>query len=154
MIYYVVIPSIWLICAALCAFIASKKNRSTLGWFCIGFLIGIIGVIIICFVDDIVIEDKTKKDKGEIFFECKQCGTEMTVLKKDIKNIDTIVCMNCKTEISVEEIKEEYELQKNDANELTIMCPSCRMDLFYNKEMIKDNKDIECPYCGTEIKMK
>ncbi|MFW5882387.1 MAG: hypothetical protein ACOCVS_02030 [Planctomycetota bacterium] len=37
----------------ICALIASSKGRSAIGWFLIGFLLGFIGLIIICVVSDL-----------------------------------------------------------------------------------------------------
>lgn len=39
------IAGIWLTCAVLCAIVAGSKNRSTGGWFMIGLLTGVLGLI-------------------------------------------------------------------------------------------------------------
>lgn len=46
----------WLICGVITMLIASSKGRSTVGWFFIGFLTGIIGIILI------IVLDSKKKD--------------------------------------------------------------------------------------------
>jgi len=38
---------VWVICAVVCAIIASSKGRSGVGWFFIGLLLGIFGLILI-----------------------------------------------------------------------------------------------------------
>ena len=38
---------LWLIFGAITASMANKRNRNTLGWFVIGFILGIFGPIII-----------------------------------------------------------------------------------------------------------
>jgi hypothetical protein len=38
---------LWIICGAICAAIASAKGRSAIGWFFLGSLLGLLGVIII-----------------------------------------------------------------------------------------------------------
>ena len=38
---------IWIICAVVCAVIAESKNRSAVGWFFIGLVLGILGVILV-----------------------------------------------------------------------------------------------------------
>jgi hypothetical protein len=36
---------IWIICGLACYFIATGKNRSGLGWFCLGMLFGPFGIL-------------------------------------------------------------------------------------------------------------
>jgi len=43
---------IWLICAFACAIIAGAKHRSVVGWFFLGLILGIIGLIIILVLGD------------------------------------------------------------------------------------------------------
>ena len=38
---------VWLIAALVCGIIASSKGRNGFGWFCIGLLIGIFGIILL-----------------------------------------------------------------------------------------------------------
>jgi hypothetical protein len=45
--YFVVI---WVLCGALCAFVASQKGRSVGGWFVLGCIGGIFSIIAICAV--------------------------------------------------------------------------------------------------------
>jgi len=35
-----------------CAFVAMMKNRSVLGWFCLGILLNVFGFIILIFMSD------------------------------------------------------------------------------------------------------
>ena len=37
---------LWLICAVVTAVIANSKGRSGAGWFCVGLLIGIFGIVL------------------------------------------------------------------------------------------------------------
>ena len=38
---------IWIICAIACAFIAQKKKRNVGGWLCLGFLFGILSLLLL-----------------------------------------------------------------------------------------------------------
>jgi len=38
---------VWIICAIVCAVIAPSKNRSAGGWFFIGLLIGVFGIVLV-----------------------------------------------------------------------------------------------------------
>ena len=48
---------IWLLFAIFSAVIASSKNRSGLGWFCIGFLAGPFGFVV-AFMEKLPLTDK------------------------------------------------------------------------------------------------
>ena len=38
---------VWIVCSIACAVIAHAKQRSVVGWFLLGMLLGIIGIIIV-----------------------------------------------------------------------------------------------------------
>ena len=139
---YVIIPIFWLICGILCAFIASRKNRSGVAWFFLGFLTGIIGLILVFFVEEIEYEEFEDDD---VVYICEKCGNQVILDKKDLKNIDIVVCMNCKNEIKIKK-----ELQKNE-KKTSLTCPGCGEDLFFDK---KESCNVECPKCNTKIKLK
>jgi hypothetical protein len=46
----------WLMCGVVTAIIAGAKNRNPIGWFLIGSLISIFGIILVC-----ALPDPTKK---------------------------------------------------------------------------------------------
>ncbi|MEQ9518470.1 MAG: zinc ribbon domain-containing protein [Parvibaculum sp.] len=43
---------VWLACGLLCAFIASGKNRNPIGWFFVGAIFGVFGLIAALVVND------------------------------------------------------------------------------------------------------
>ena len=50
----------WLMCAVTTAVIASSKGRSGFGWFLIGFIGGIFGLIAVCAMPAIKAEERIK----------------------------------------------------------------------------------------------
>ena len=48
---WIAVVFIWLACAFGCAAIAKSKNKSPLGWFSLGLLLGIFGILIIGFME-------------------------------------------------------------------------------------------------------
>ncbi|MBQ8468127.1 MAG: hypothetical protein IJ542_00015 [Clostridia bacterium] len=100
---YIIIISIgWLVCGAICAFVASAKNRTALGWFFTGCLFGLLAVIIIFALSPLDSDDDLMEENDEsISFVCNECRQQILIDKKDLKNIDTIVCSNCGNEIQL-----------------------------------------------------
>ena len=55
---------VWFLCAITCAVIASGKNRNGVGWFFIGLLIGIFGLIMIICLPALKPGDKRAPNEG------------------------------------------------------------------------------------------
>ena len=85
------IPMIlWLICAIICCRIAKSKYRSAVGWFFIGFSIGILGVIIIsCLPPNECIDSQT--------YYKNYAGTNTYNQYNSSKKENKWTCPNCKT---------------------------------------------------------
>jgi len=52
---------IWFFCAIMCAVIARKKNRTALGWFFLGLILGPIGLLIAAVVGRVIYCDYCEK---------------------------------------------------------------------------------------------
>ena len=151
MVYYIVFPSVWVLCGVACAFIASSKGRSGVAWFFIGCLTGIIGLIYILFAKKPHGQDESFNPVTEVKYECEKCGNSIIVSKKELKNIDVIVCQNCNNEIDVNhEVKEKDE----DKDFLNIECPDCGEELSFERKSIKGKSQVTCPFCDSKIRIK
>ncbi|MBW8015374.1 MAG: hypothetical protein FVQ82_04245 [Planctomycetes bacterium] len=74
----------WLIClifGAICAAIGSSKGRSAIGWFFVGFFLGIIGLIIACVASNV--KDARQK---EIEMQNEQRRLREQLRQERIKN--------------------------------------------------------------------
>lgn len=77
-----------IVSAIVCAVLASKKDRNAAGWFFIGLLLGIFGIILVVFMSPVTGGEKYKKcpECAETILseakKCKHCGY---VLPKEIK---------------------------------------------------------------------
>lgn len=82
----------WLLCAVTAAGIAIRKGRSGLGFFLLGLLLGLIGVIIAAVINGEMPPPKGSRatscprcnarqniERGQDEFECWQCGIEVPV---------------------------------------------------------------------------
>jgi len=67
---------VWIACAFGCAAIAKSKNRSTLVWFLLGLILGILGLLIIGFM-------KAKEVDGHSQFPCPSCA-EMILVQSTV----------------------------------------------------------------------
>jgi hypothetical protein len=74
----------WVVCALLCAFIASSKGINGFGWFLLGLLLGPFGVLFVLF------DKASPKEKGEV--KCPFCAE---YIKKE-----AVVCKHCKSSIT------------------------------------------------------
>ena len=61
----------WLICAFVTAIIASSKGRSGVGWFFVGLLISVFGIILIACLPSVQTQDSKPVSNGPA--EKKQC---------------------------------------------------------------------------------
>ena len=76
---------VWLACAFGCAAIASSKNKSSFGWFWLGLLLGIIGILIIGFMKAEV-NTKSRIDK------LKAMGETDALAEVIANETDTYIC--------------------------------------------------------------
>ena len=90
-------------------------------------------------------------------------GTLISNSEKIARNIESIdsyseemVKRNNQNKESNEKVKEEKknENAKMTEEKIEIKCPSCGIDLAYNKDFLKDKDKIECPMCKNEIDIK
>lgn len=118
---------VWLLCGVASGIIASSKGRSGFGWFCLGCLIGIFGVIIIIALPSqkgqlTAIQQQNLNEYKSIYgtfimrkcpmcqeliqraaVKCKHCGAEVSPLPEPTGDIifsskDQWFCKNCSTE--------------------------------------------------------
>ena len=84
---------VWLICAVVTAIIASAKDRSGFGWFLIGLLLGIFGVILIACLPSNKPQQVTftaaqpVSNPGQATKACPDCGETVLAVAK--------VCKHC-----------------------------------------------------------
>lgn len=89
---------IWIICAIVCAVIASSKNRSGAGWFFLGLLLGIFGVIIIACLSKVEPTIIGGAGPAVAYRKCPHCAETILAEAK--------VCKHCQRDVNaVESLK-------------------------------------------------
>lgn len=81
---------LWLVCAFICAAIASSKGRSTGGWFVLGLIFGIFAVIVVAVLSNLkrpVIVAGLEAATPETHVRCPECRE---LVRKDAKR-----CKHC-----------------------------------------------------------
>ena len=81
-------------CAIITSFIAYKKGRSAIGWFFIGLVVGVIGLIIIFAAPNFKIERKKEKKLND---EINQLREELMAEKKKNAEFREIVSRHIKS---------------------------------------------------------
>ena len=76
---------VWIACAFGCAVIASRKNKSAFGWFWLGLLLGIIGLLIIGFM-------KAEVDTKSRIHKLKAMGGTDALAELIANETDTYIC--------------------------------------------------------------
>ncbi len=69
------------ICAAACAIIASNKGRNPLGWFFIGFLLGLIGLIIV-----LVVSNERERERHRVAARSERRRLREKLRQEQMKN--------------------------------------------------------------------
>ena len=86
--YFVFAFIISIVYAVICAIIASKKDRNPLGWAALGFLFGLIAIIIIAVIDSpysssprsnsVSVDNTWYSDREYPAYKCSACGKAVT----------------------------------------------------------------------------
>lgn len=95
---------IWLICAGVTAAIASSKGRSGIGWFLIGAVLGIFGIILVACLPSLAVlpqdratfydyETRTRSVPPQ--FQMKKCPDCAEQVKADAR-----ICKHCRHEFT------------------------------------------------------
>ncbi|MFL0289325.1 hypothetical protein ACJH6H_29320 [Mycobacterium sp. SMC-21] len=79
---------IWVLCGIASAVIAGSKNRSRLGWFVLGLLLGVIGLVIIA----VLPRQAPLAPLGMRSVSCVRCNAVQNVPKSDAE----FECWQCK----------------------------------------------------------
>ncbi|UYF97126.1 hypothetical protein OCS65_28290 (plasmid) [Rhodococcus aetherivorans] len=82
-----------IVCAAIAATIAGKKNRDALGFGILGLLFGPIGVLVAA----VVAPGRPSAPEGFVAVTCPRCNTDQNVTKDEPK----FECYQCQTESRV-----------------------------------------------------
>jgi hypothetical protein len=72
------------VCALVCAGIASSKNRSTIGFFFAGLILGVIGLVL-------CLTAPQDAPKGMRVFKCPRCNAQTNIPA----NSETVECWQC-----------------------------------------------------------
>lgn len=71
---------IWLAIAGVCAYLASQKGRSALGWFVIGFLLSFVALIILWVLPSVGFDDAKSQEiarkfgVSSLYRKCPECA--------------------------------------------------------------------------------
>lgn len=106
-----------LLCGTICAVCASSKNRSGLGWFIIGCLFPLIGVIIILCLGKV----EPEKLPDDVM-DCPHCG-------KRIRSIATECCFCRKPIVKPEDDHKTCPFCAETIKKAAIVCKHCGRDL-------------------------
>ena len=162
-----------LVFAFICSEIAKDKNRDAVAWFIIGFLIGVIGIIIIACLGDngttetAIINLKKAVRNKNVQIVCNKCGNRFEMDRGSLENVDVVVCAKCQNEIRIRgeenrENKEESdaieipttEFESKDKDYFTVDCPVCKQELTFPTAIAENNEKVECPYCKANLIIK
>ena len=105
-----------LLCGTICAVCASSKNRSGLGWFIIGCLFPLIGVIIILCLGKV----EPEKLPDDVM-ECPHCGKRIRSIAKE--------CRYCGKAIPQPEEEKACPFCAETIKKAAIVCKHCGRDL-------------------------
>ena len=90
----------------LCAAIAEKKGRSGIGWFFLGALFPVIGLIAVLIVGPDHVELKKRKMVSKGVKSCRYC---LSVINKLATR-----CPKCAGDLTVEEVEEEPQQEESE----------------------------------------
>ncbi|MBX3543578.1 zinc ribbon domain-containing protein [Chelatococcus sp.] len=80
----------WIVCAFICAFVASSKGRSFVGWFLLGLLLPIVSLLALIAVPSLRAPAYIEKEQRQAARDSKKCPECAEIVRRDAK-----VCRFC-----------------------------------------------------------